>query len=626
MLPQGRCSFGLLGIVEGLLRQRYFGLPRCREGRVNVPGRRLEVGAAAPVFIILSEQQEKEPRMGLFDWLLNRLRAKQPPPPAPAPPALQPPLTPGSVRTPAAATSAPMPPGESASPTPVASPAAAPSETKPQVTVKKFSQPEKKPAKQPNLSATDFLPISREDLREAANQVNRWGPWFGIRSVIPPADDPRTKLIDRGLVTQGLLSPEQLVEMHQVGDEMNRLRMVYQSINMQVAKTGHEAVEADRARKAAIRAQKKAESAERKKQRAEGIAHRRATDILFLGRGVSGQLGDRTSDAEKLGKLSLPVLATPADVAKALGLSIPKLRWLAFHTEVTPRVHYVNFSVPKKSGGTRLLSAPHRILATAQQWILENILSKLPVESPAHGFTAGKSILTNAQPHVRKAVVVNMDLEGFFPNITFPRVRSVFHRLGYSPAVATILALLCTECPRKQVAYDGKIYHVAIGPRGLPQGACTSPAISNQVARRLDKRLSGIATKLGLTYTRYADDLTFSGNDELKGKVGYLMARVRHIAQEDGFAINEKKSRVLRRNTAQKVTGLVVNDKPGVSRKTVRQIRAILHHARREGLEAQNRRKHPHFRAWLEGMIAYIGMVRPDAGVRLREQLRSCKS
>ncbi len=498
------------------------------------------------------------------------------------------------------------------------------------MTVEKVSQPEKKPAKQPNLSANDFLPISREDLREAANNVNRWGPWFGIRSVIPPADDPRTKLIDRGLVTQGLLSPEQLVEIHQVGAEMERLRPIIHQIEVQVAKTGQDAVEVDRARKAAIKAQKKAESAERKKQRADGIAHRRATDIIFLGRGVSGRLGDRTSDVDKLAKLGLPVLATPADVAKVLGLSIPKLRWLAFHTEVTPRVHYVSFTVPKKSGGTRLLSAPHRTLAAAQQWILENILNKLPVESPAHGFTAGKSILTNAKPHSGKAVVVNMDLEGFFPNITFPRVRSVFHRLGYSPAVATILALLCTECPRKQVTYDGKVYHVAIGPRGLPQGACTSPALSNQVARRLDKRLGGIARKLGLTYTRYADDLSFSGNDELRenerSKIGYLMARVRHIAQEDGFAINEKKSRVLRRNTAQVVTGLVVNDKPGVSRKDIRRIRAILHHARREGLEAQNREKHPHFRAWLEGMIAYISMVRPEVGQRLREQLRSCKS
>src|SRR5207245_590999 len=105
-----------------------------------------------------------------------------------------------------------------------------------------------------------------------------------------------------------------------------------------------------------------------------------------------------------------------------------------------------------------------------------NILNRVPVEPPAHGFLPGRSIVTNAGAHVGRRVVLNMDLEDFFPTITFARVRSVYFRLGYSPAAATILALLCTECPRKQVIYDGKAYWVATGPRGLPQGACTSPA------------------------------------------------------------------------------------------------------------------------------------------------------
>src|SRR5581483_59068 len=148
------------------------------------------------------------------------------------------------------------------------------------------------------------------------------------------------------------------------------------------------------------------------------------------------------------------------------------------------------------------------------------------------------------------------------PSIGFPRVRKVFERSGYSPAVATILALLCTECPRKTVMLDGTTYHVATGPRGLPQGACTSPGLSNQVARRLDKRLAGLAGKFDLTYTRYADDLTFSGSAALEGRVGYLMARVRHIADAEGFVVNPLKSRVLRQSTAQLVTGLVVNERP----------------------------------------------------------------
>ena len=163
------------------------------------------------------------------------------------------------------------------------------------------------------------------------------------------------------------------------------------------------------------------------------------------------------------------------------------------------------------------------------------------------------------------------------------------------------------------------------GSRGLPQGACTSPGLSNQVARRLDRRLQGLAAKLGLTYTRYADDLTFSGTEEFNGRVGYLLARVRHIAEDEGFAVNAKKTRVLRRNAAQRVTGLVVNDRPGVARKEVRRLRAILHHAHREGLERQNRENRPNFLSWLEGKIAYVAMVRPEVGARLRGEFHALR-
>lgn len=480
------------------------------------------------------------------------------------------------------------------------------------------------------LDAGDFLPISRADLKDQAQKVERWGPWFGRRDLIPPADDPRTKLIDRGLVSNGLLTPEQLAEIHTVGAEMERLRPTLESIEHQVVRSGQEAVEADKAEKARLKAEKKAEAERRKKERAAAIAQRKATDIIFLGRGVSGRLNDRASDAAKLQAFGLPVLATPAELADVLGLRIPRLRWLAFHAEVASRTHYVQFTVPKKSGGQRTLSAPHKALKTAQKWILDNIVGKLPCAPAAHGFLPGKSILTNAQEHVGRDFVLNMDLEDFFPSITFPRVRSVFQRAGYSGAVATILALLCTECPRRTVQYAGKTYHVATGLRGLPQGACTSPGLSNQVARRLDRRLTGLANKLNLTYTRYADDLTLSGAlpilpggaDNKKHGVGYVMARVRHIAEAENLRVNAKKTRVLRRGAAQLVTGLVVNDKPNINRREIRRLRAILHRARREGLEHQNRQRLPHFRAWLEGKIAYVRMVRPDLGAKMLDELR----
>jgi retron-type reverse transcriptase len=450
----------------------------------------------------------------------------------------------------------------------------------------------------------------------------RSGAWFGRRDLIPPAHDTRTNLIDRAMVTHGLLTPEELEHIHKIGAEMDSVRPELD----QAGRMADEAVKRSEAEREAIKQQKKQESAERKRKRAEAIAHRRETDIIFLGRGVSRGLADRRANVEKLQQLLLPVLATPAELAAALGIPIPRLRWLAYHNEAATRTHYVRFSVPKKSGGTRELAAPHKNLRHCQEWILQNILDKLPVHGAAHGFTRGRSTVTNAAGHAGREVIVNTDLKDFFPSITFPRVAGMFRGMGYSPAVAAILALLCTESPRKTVEYSGTVYHVATGPRALPQGACTSPALSNRAAQKLDMRLSGISAKLGWSYTRYADDATFSATGEAAARVGYLLARIRHIAQDEGFAVNEEKTRVLRRNASQRVTGIVVNSRPAAPRKLVRQLRAILHRAKTEGLAAQNRGRAENFTAWLGGMIAYVAMVNPDQGRPLQTQFAALRN
>ncbi len=467
--------------------------------------------------------------------------------------------------------------------------------------------------------AIDFLSISRAELVKGGEEVRRttgW-MWFGRRDIIPPASDLRTKLIDRGMLTQGLLTAEQLAEMHTVGEQHDKFANREKHIDVKAGQSADQAVEADRAARKALKEQKKADAAERLRKNQEAVAHRQATDIRFVGQGVSALLNDRQSDAAKLTAAGLPVLHTPAELAAALALTISKLRWLCFHTEAATRIHYVQFEVPKKSGGTRTLSAPHRTIAAAQRWVLANILEKLPVSAAVHGFVPGRSTLTNARPHAGKAIVVNVDLEGFFPAIGFPRVRHLYRRLGYSGSVATLLALLCTECPRQKVVYDGTTYFVATGRRGLPQGACTSPAVSNQIAHKLDRRLTGLSAKLGLDYTRYADDLTISGGKDFNEKTGYLLARIRHIAQDEGFTLNAKKTRVKRPNARQSVTGLVVNANPGVPRDVVRRLRAILHRAKAEGLAAQNRTGEPNFRSWVDGMIAYVAMSRPAVGAKL---------
>jgi len=468
----------------------------------------------------------------------------------------------------------------------------------------------------------EILGLSAEEMRKRALRINPMQTaWIGRVDTIPPQSDERTALIDRGLVLTGRLTEAQLAEIHTVGDLWLKHHDSDRMAAALAAKTADEAVAQLRAEREAVKQRKKAESAARKEARAKAVAERRANDIVYLGRGVSWGLHDRRSNVEKLQQGGLPVMSTAKDVAAALGISIKELRWLAFHSDAVARPHYVRFEVKKRSGGTRALAAPMPKLARAQEWILRQVLDKLPSEPPAHGFIRGRSTVTNAREHLRRDLVVNLDLKDFFPTIDFWRVRGVFKRMGYSPAVATILGLLCTEAPRREVELYGQKLHVSAGDRALPQGACTSPAISNQVARRLDRRLLSRAKKLGWRYTRYADDLTFSAEQGKRGELGRLHAMVRHTLEDEGFELNPKKGRVQSVASRQTVTGIVVNQKPGVPRAEVRRLRAILHQARKTGLKAQNRENHPHFEAWLRGKLAYLYMVDPEKGGRMLKEL-----
>ena len=472
--------------------------------------------------------------------------------------------------------------------------------------------------------AGSILKLSAKEMRARALKIQPWKTaWIGRVDTIPPQSDERTALIDRGVILRGLLTEDQVREIHRVGDLWIEHHDTARLIGALASKSADEAVQRIREEAGRAKAERKQRAANKKQERAEQIARRHDEDILYLGPGVSTKLSDRRCHVEGLQAKGLPVLASPADVARAIGISVPELRWLCFHNEAAKHTHYVQFEIPKRSGGMRLLAAPMPKLAAAQSWVFENILSKLPVDLHAHGFVRGRSTVTNARPHQGREIVINLDLQDFFPTITFPRVRGVFVKLGYSPAVATILALLCTESPRRTMTYDGRDYHVAVGERGLPQGACTSPALSNQVAYRLDRRLQGLAHKHGFHYTRYADDLTFSTSSGRRVSVPFFQARVRHVIQDEGFAVQLKKGRVQRAAGRQTVTGIVVNDgnKLGLPREEVRRLRAILHNAKKTGLAAQNRDAHPDFVAVLRGKIAYLAMIDPQRAAQLREEL-----
>jgi len=360
----------------------------------------------------------------------------------------------------------------------------------------------------------------------------------------------------------------------------------------------------------ARRAKRKAERLEEAAKRRAAWAARRATHIDFIGEGVGGGLPEQTSDAARLATLGLPLLHDASALASALGISIGTLRFLTYHRRGATLVHYHRYDIAKKTGGARCISAPKPALDRAQHWILESILARLPVEPYAHGFVPGRSIVTNASPHTGRKVVANLDLKDFFPSISFRRVKGLFHKMGYGGQVATLLALLCTEPPRLAADVTGKTrFYVALSDRVLPQGACTSPALTNLLCRRLDKRLAGLAVKLNFQYTRYADDLTFSGdNPEDAAKV---LGIARRIVAAEGLVVHPKKTRLMRRGRRQEVTGLVVNDAPHLPRKELKQLRAILHNAARHGLASQNRDHHPDFVAYLRGRVAFACMVDP---------------
>ncbi len=368
----------------------------------------------------------------------------------------------------------------------------------------------------------------------------------------------------------------------------------------------------------------KEEAAEKRRLKKEAWLAYRANHIVFLGETIfwsdKGEKDrwDLPNAEERAAENELPPLDSPQQLADALGLTIPELRWLTYHREAATMVHYRRFTIPKRDGSERAIWAPLPKLKKAQRWVLQNVVEKLMVHGSAHGFLVDRSILSNAAVHTNARAVVKLDIKDFFPTVTLPRVRGIFRKAGYREQIATLLALICTESPREIVEHDGKKYFVALGPRCLPQGAPTSPALTNTLCVRLDQRLAGLAKKLGWRYTRYADDLTFSLPVGHKGKpnLGKLLGGVNHIVGAEGFRVHPDKTRVSRSGGRQRVTGLVVNGTgtPRVPRALRRQLRAAAHNLQkgktlREGESV----------ARLAGYAAYVYMTDPKLGAKLME-------
>jgi len=327
-------------------------------------------------------------------------------------------------------------------------------------------------------------------------------------------------------------------------------------------------------------------------------------------------LRDLLPDEEQLQRHGLPLWRTEADVAAALGISVKELYFYAIHRERDRFFNYVRFAIPKRGGGHRVIMAPKRRLKALQRRLLGLLVSKLPVSEHAHGFRTGRGTRSNAEPHVGQKMVIRVDLKNFFPTVTFGRVRGYLIALGYGFPVATSLACLVTEAERQPVVLeDGTLVHVPVTNRHCVQGAPTSPALCNALLLKLDRRIAGLARKFSVNYTRYADDLTFSGPLDHQQAFGLTQA-VRRIVEAEGFTVNAEKTKLLSQARRQTVTGAVVNTDLGLSRKERRRLRAMLHHESR-GQPLHDAKKQPATQAQLHGKLAYLKMLNAAQWERL---------
>jgi RNA-directed DNA polymerase len=371
------------------------------------------------------------------------------------------------------------------------------------------------------------------------------------------------------------------------------------------------------------RAEAKHKREQERKDRSARWQVTKTQQIPFVGEGVSGGLNQQESQPARLARYALPDFANAASLAQAMGISVGELRFLTFSREVSRTTHYKRFLLPKKTGGHRLISAPMPRLKDAQYWVLAQILQKVTTHPAAHGFVGGHSIVSNALPHVGAAVVINLDLKDFFPTITYPRVKGVFRSLGYSEAVSTLLALVCTEPDTDEAEMDGETWYLAQGERHLPQGAPTSPSITNILCSRLDSRLQGLAKRLGFTYTRYADDLSFSASGEGTRNVNKLMSLVSRIVENEDFRVHPDKTRVMRKGSRKEVTGIVVNDKPSVDRPTLRRFRALLHQIEKEGIAGKRWGHSDDVLASIQGYARFVAMVDATKGQSLQLKVKA---
>lgn len=286
---------------------------------------------------------------------------------------------------------------------------------------------------------------------------------------------------------------------------------------------------------------------------------------------------------------------------------------------------YNTYKIRKKAGGYRWIMSPNEDLKFVQNWIKTNILDKVYIHDAAYGFTKGKSIVNNAEMHVGKELILNIDLYRYFDTITEKRVYGLFKNLGYTEKLSFDLARLLCVRPPKSYSNDIRIENrlkkkfIKIKPAILPQGAPTSPIISNIISTKLDEVLTKYSARCGVCYSRYADDITFSGNR----KDMLSLAIIKKIIRQQGFTINIKKTKYISNCKKQSVTGLTVNNGIFVNKEITKTIKQELYYCLKFGYknhldykQTKGSESKAGYKDWLFGKICFIYSVEKEKGIK----------
>ncbi|QDT37131.1 reverse transcriptase family protein [Stratiformator vulcanicus] len=337
--------------------------------------------------------------------------------------------------------------------------------------------------------------------------------------------------------------------------------------------------------------------------------------------------GHRTIPAEAITG-SLPILNNIRELAEFLDLTPERMLWLAdphgFETKrPRERQRHYRYRWVERTGRTpRPLEIPKQRLKAIQKKILAEILNKLRPHPAACAFRKGQSVRDFAKPHVGRRVVIRFDIANFFPSILQPRVQATFRAVGYVEEVAFLLSALTTNrLPTDQLhaeATGSGARHLRqhLLSAHLPQGAPTSPALANLCAFHLDRRLTGLAARFSLSYTRYADDLLFSGNLS-DAEIYRFRIRALAILIDEGFEARSSKSAVLRKGSRQQACGVILNTRLNIAREDYDALKATLHNCIRHGPELQNHEGVADFRSVLRGRIAWVHSLNVAKGEKL---------